>query len=270
MESVVQPPDDPPDGDGTNPSPTGAAPPSPEFITSFLLPIRQRASDVRVGPAPGAAIPAGPPDGAGARMVQETCPTITGDEATYGDGAPGAPRRQEGPRGPNKRDRTAAGPATVPGALPDTAGGNTIGITVDPALGAPNLAHTVVDTSRGRERDNASISGSGDDDATGGNVFLHGDEAAAANEFDPTSVWGDGDEIAATIPEAVPTRKRQHMAATQADDTDDGATATAASAVGASPRPTKGRKRTSSRGPAHAARRAAFLAAQEHGTTGAT
>ena len=232
MERVVQPPDDAPDDDGTNPVPTGAAPPSAEFVTSFLLHIRQRASDMAVGPAPGAATPAAPPDGAGAHMVQETCPTITGDEATYGDGAPGAPRRQEGPRGPNKRDRAAAGPGTVPGAVPDTADGNTTGITVDPALGAATLAHTVVDTSRGRERDNASISGSGDDDATGGNVFLHGDEAAAANEFDPTSVWGDGDEIAATVPEAVPTRKRQHMAATQADDTEDGATATAASADG--------------------------------------
>ena len=190
-------------------------------------------------------------------MVQETCPTITGDEATYGDGAPGAPRRQEGPRGPNKRDRTAAGPATVPGALPDTAGGNTIGITVDPALGAATLAHTVVDTSRGRERDNASISGSGDDDATGGNVFLHGDEAAAANEFDPTSVWGDGDEIAATIPEAVPTRKRQHMAATQ------GATALA----DASQLPPPAKKQRRSRGPAQAARHAAFLASKQRAAT---
>jgi hypothetical protein len=187
MERVVRPPDDPPDSDGTNPSPTGAAPPSPDFITFFLLPIRQRASDMVVGPAPGAATPAAPPDGAGAHMVQETCPTITGDEATYGDGAPGAPRRQEGPRGPNKRDRTAAGPATVPGALPDTAGGNTIGITVDPALGAATLAHTVVDTSRGRKRDNASISGSGNDDATGGNVAVAADVAT-----DVSAVATDG------------------------------------------------------------------------------
>ena len=43
-------------------------------------------------------------------------------------------------------------------------------------------------------------------------------------------------------------RKRKHMAAARADDTDDGAAATAVSAAGASPRPTKGRKRTSSRG----------------------
>ena len=108
------------------------------------------------------------------------------------------------------------------------------------------------------------------DPATNMDIDTTDDLFADADDFDSASVWGEGDEIAATIPEAVPTRKRQHMAATQADDTDDGATATAASAVGASPRPTKGRKRTSSRGPAHAARRAAFLAAQEHGTTGAT
>ena len=96
-------------------------------------------------------------------------------------------------------------------------------------------------------------------------VWVDGGDATAAI---PTSVWGDGDEVTAAIPEAVPTRKRKHTAAARADDTDDGATATAVSAAGASPRPTKGRKRTSSRGPAHAARRAAFLAAQEHGTTG--
>jgi len=108
------------------------------------------------------------------------------------------------------------------------------------------------------------------DPTTNMDVGTADDLFADVDDFDSASVWGEGDEIAATIPEAVPTRKRQHMAATQADDTDDGAAATAASAVGASPRPTKGRKRTSSRGPAHAARRAAFLAAQEHGTTGPT
>ena len=37
-------------------------------------------------------------------------------------------------------------------------------------------------------------------------------------------VWGDGDEVTAAILEAVPTRKRKHMAAARADDTDDGAT----------------------------------------------
>ena len=55
-------------------------------------------------------------------------------------------------------------------------------------------------------------------------VWGDGDDATAAI---PTSVWGDGDEVTAAILEAVPTRKRKHMAAARADDTDDGATATA-------------------------------------------
>ena len=66
----------------------------------------------------GAAAPAAPPDGARARMVREACPTIAGDEVTYGDGAPGSPSRQEGPRGPKKRDRAAAEPGRV-GGVPD-------------------------------------------------------------------------------------------------------------------------------------------------------
>ena len=56
-----------------------------------------------------------------------------------------------------------------------------------------------------------------------------GDGATAAM---PTSVWGVGDEVAAAMLGAVPTRKRKHMAAARADDTDDGATATAVSAAG--------------------------------------
>jgi len=52
-----------------------------------------------------------------------------------------------------------------------------------------------------------------------------GDDAAAASDFDPTSVWGDGDADTAAI-EAVPTRRRMHMAAARADDADDGAKAT--------------------------------------------
>ena len=52
-------------------------------------------------------------------MVQETCPTITGDEETYGDGAPGAPSWQEGPRGPKKRDRAAADDGMVDSGIPD-------------------------------------------------------------------------------------------------------------------------------------------------------
>ena len=52
--------------------------------------------------------------------------------------------------------------------------------------------------------------------------------------FNPTSVWDDGDAVTAAI-EALPTRRRAHMAAARADDTDDGATATGRSggAVGA-------------------------------------
>ena len=146
---------------------------------------------------------------------------------------------------------------------------------------ATAIAASAADTGMGADTDPAYVDtapSAADDlladvaDFDSTSAWGDGDEVTAANDFDPTSVWGDGDEVTAAISEAVQTpRKRQHMVAARADDdTDDGATATAASAVGASPRPTKGRKRTSSRGPAHAARRAAFLAAQEHGTTGAT
>ena len=123
MARTARPPGGAPDDDGTSPAPAGAAPPSAEFATSFLLHIRQRASGMAVDPAPGAATPAAPPDEAGAHMVQEARPTITGDEETYGDGAPGAPSRQEGPRGPQKRDRAAADPGTVPGGVPGTSDG---------------------------------------------------------------------------------------------------------------------------------------------------
>ena len=42
-----------------------------------------------------------------------------------------------------------------------------------------------------------------------------------------TSAWGGGDEVTAAILEAAPTRKRKHMAAARAGDTDDGAMASA-------------------------------------------
>ena len=51
-------------------------------------------------------------------LVREACPTIAGDEEIYGDGAPGSPSRQEGPNGPKKRDRFAAGPGMVAGGVP--------------------------------------------------------------------------------------------------------------------------------------------------------
>ena len=59
-----------------------------------------------------------------------------------------------------------------------------------------------------------------------GSVWGGGDDATTTTAI-PTSVWGDGDEVTAAILEAVPTRKRKHMAAARADDTGDGATATA-------------------------------------------
>ena len=74
-----------------------------------------------VVPAPGAAsaaTPADSPDEARAGMVQAARPTIAGDEDMYGGEAPGAPSRQEGPRGPKKRDRAAAEPGTVLGGVP--------------------------------------------------------------------------------------------------------------------------------------------------------
>ena len=50
VERTVHPPGNAPDEDGTGPDTTGAAPPSAEFITSFLLPIRQRAAGVAADP----------------------------------------------------------------------------------------------------------------------------------------------------------------------------------------------------------------------------
>ena len=57
--------------------------------------------------------------GARAQVVREACPTSAGDEVTYGDGAPGAPGRQEGPRGSKKRDRAAADDGMVDSGIPD-------------------------------------------------------------------------------------------------------------------------------------------------------
>ena len=74
------------------------------------------------------------------------------------------------------------------------------------------------------------------------------------------------------VVETVLARKRRHEATTPTDEagTAGVTTVAVASTVSASPQPTTGRKRTGSRGPAHAARRAAFLASQTHGTTDAT
>jgi len=83
-----------------------------------------------------------------------------------------------------------------------------------------------------------------------------------------------GASVAGTdeVVETVLTRKRRHEAIIPTNEagTADVTTVAVASAVSASPQPTKGRKRTDSRGPAHAARRAAFLASQKYGTTDAT
>ena len=49
----------------------------------------------------------------------------------------------------------------------------------------------------------------------------------------PTSVWGGGGEVTTAILEAVPTRKRKHMTAARADDAGDGTTATAGFDIGA-------------------------------------
>ena len=59
MENAVQTPGVAPDDDGTDLSPTGAAPPSTGIITSFLLHVRQQAADGAVDPTPGAPPPAG-------------------------------------------------------------------------------------------------------------------------------------------------------------------------------------------------------------------
>ena len=83
-----------------------------------------------VDPPPGADAPADSPDGARAGVVREANPTIAGDGATHGGGAPEAPSRQEGPRGLKKRDRAAADPGTAPDGVPDIADG-THGSAVD-------------------------------------------------------------------------------------------------------------------------------------------
>ena len=59
MENSAQPSGVAPDDDGMDLSPTGAAAPSTESITSFLLQVRQQAADGAVDPTPGAAPPAG-------------------------------------------------------------------------------------------------------------------------------------------------------------------------------------------------------------------
>ena len=58
MESTAQPSGVAPDDDGMDLPPTGAALPSTEPITSFLLQVRQQAADGAVDLTPGAAPPA--------------------------------------------------------------------------------------------------------------------------------------------------------------------------------------------------------------------
>ena len=57
-ERNVQPPGRVSDDDGTYPAPAGAAPPSAEYMASFVLPMRQQTAGMAVGPTPGAATPA--------------------------------------------------------------------------------------------------------------------------------------------------------------------------------------------------------------------
>ena len=58
MGNAAQPSGVTPGDDGMDLSPTGAALPSAESITSFLLQVRQQAADGAVDPTPGAAPPA--------------------------------------------------------------------------------------------------------------------------------------------------------------------------------------------------------------------
>ena len=58
-ERDLQPPGNASDDGGTDPVRTGAAPPSAEYITSFLTHIRRHTTDVTVDPALDAATPAG-------------------------------------------------------------------------------------------------------------------------------------------------------------------------------------------------------------------
>ena len=133
--------------------------------------------------------------------------------------------------------------------------------------GSDTTAVMPVDT--GRMVDGVSDGGSGTDDFA--------DEVLSDDvvDFDPHSAWDDGDDVSATILGAVPTRKRKHIAAAQADDTDDGATATgmggdaAGAPVDAHGSATKKRRRQGSRATARAAqkhgrRMAAFGAPRGH------
>ena len=80
-------------------------------------------------------------------------------------------------------------------------------------------------------------------------------------DFGPNSAWDGGDEVTAAALADVPTRKRKHIAAAQADDMDDGATATgmggdaAGAPVDAHGSTTKKRRRQGSRATARAAQK---------------
>ena len=108
MERTVQSPGDAPDDDGTDPSPTGAAPPSPEFITSFLLHISQQASDRTVDPTPGTAAPAG------ASQLPPPANSVTDDGAVAASPVTAARKRKRRGKGNHvaqqerKRQRRAA------------------------------------------------------------------------------------------------------------------------------------------------------------------
>ena len=138
---------------------------------------------------------------------------------------------------------------TVAGLVLDAAPPDTgTGVAADPAPGVavPVVAagpNTDVDVSTadgllpGVADFDPALAGGGGDEVTAAapdgadfdptsldSAWVDGDDATAAA---PTSVWGDGDEVTATMWGAASARKRKHTAAARADDTDDGATATA-------------------------------------------
>jgi len=93
---------------------------------------------------------------------------------------------------------------------------------------SPDLTST-----RGGDTTAAMPAGTGQvaDDLSDGGFSTDGfaDEVLSDDvvDFDPHSAWDDGVEVTAAATAGVPTRKRKHMAATQADDAGGSATATA-------------------------------------------
>ena len=124
---------------------------------------------------------------------------------------------------PDTGTGVAADPA--PGvAVPVIAAGPTTDMDVGTADGLLTDAADFDPTSAWGDGDGvtAAVPGGADFDPTSLDSTWGGGGGDDATAAIPNSVWGDGDEVTAAILEAAPTRKREHVAAARADDTDDG------------------------------------------------